>query len=551
MGVEASVSAIYGDYEARGTFKWGKPYGATNIKLIESVFNPLAAEPVTNADADMSPELIFKYFTNGNMVNTELNTNYSPMSILFRFDQALNTNTVNEVRFQTGSAMRENHAGRDAWGVGLAFGTVFVHEVAHTLGLFDEYLELAPSGLIRVNALATREHHGKDLTPTFMGTRNLKIDNLERTLLNIGMDDPNRLHSLVSAQPGSFLKKIVQQEINLYKIYKQNTSGSPPLAMVEDWRINTRLLKAPDDNLPGLPQAEPFDPAPLVPFGQNGTGMPPSSFTLQEDVTVGARVTADVLMPADTTELRFVLSDINFVDNGNGPADAFEFAILDADGVPITKLTSMTGTDAALNIQGDGTVSANSLISIRGLGPDGRVGHGPVVVTVDLSGVAPQTKLRLYFDVIGFGGTGSRLTVSDAQFVTPGEHLGPVAVADQATTNEDSLLTVNAALGLLRNDIDLGEGNSLVVTAINGAAVAVGQTVTLASGALLLVNADGSFSYDPNGRFESLAPRWFGTGNLYLHDRRRRRIDGNSPGEVHDHRRERRAGGKCGTENHG
>ena len=34
---------------------------------------------------------------------------------------------------------------------------------------------------------------------------------------------------------------------------------------------------------------------------------------------------------------------------------------------------------------------------------------------------------------------------------------------------------------------------------------AVGQTITLSSGALLTVNADGSYSYSPNGKFEALA----------------------------------------------
>ena len=47
-------------------------------------------------------------------------------------------------------------------------------------------------------------------------------------------------------------------------------------------------------------------------------------------------------------------------------------------------------------------------------------------------------------------------------------------------------------------------GDSLTVSAVNGTAV-VGQAITLPSGARLTVNADGSYSYDANGAFASLA----------------------------------------------
>ena len=42
------------------------------------------------------------------------------------------------------------------------------------------------------------------------------------------------------------------------------------------------------------------------------------------------------------------------------------------------------------------------------------------------------------------------------------------------------------------------------MTAVNGQAANAGVQVTLASGALLTLNADGSYTYDPNGQFESL-----------------------------------------------
>ena len=47
-------------------------------------------------------------------------------------------------------------------------------------------------------------------------------------------------------------------------------------------------------------------------------------------------------------------------------------------------------------------------------------------------------------------------------------------------------------------------GGYLKITAVNGVAASVGQQITLASGALLTLNADGTFDYDPNGAFDHL-----------------------------------------------
>ncbi|MGF1494785.1 MAG: nucleoside hydrolase-like domain-containing protein [Microcoleaceae cyanobacterium] len=73
----------------------------------------------------------------------------------------------------------------------------------------------------------------------------------------------------------------------------------------------------------------------------------------------------------------------------------------------------------------------------------------------------------------------------------------PVAEDDFATTNEDTAVTGN----VLTNDTD-PENDALTVTTVNGQAV--GSQITLDSGALLTVNADGTFDYNPNSQFEFL-----------------------------------------------
>ncbi len=79
----------------------------------------------------------------------------------------------------------------------------------------------------------------------------------------------------------------------------------------------------------------------------------------------------------------------------------------------------------------------------------------------------------------------------------------PVAVDDGATTDEDTVLGV-APAGVLANDTDADAGDTRTVTAVNGSVANVGKQTTLGSGALLTLNADGSYAYDPNGQFEAL-----------------------------------------------
>ena len=79
----------------------------------------------------------------------------------------------------------------------------------------------------------------------------------------------------------------------------------------------------------------------------------------------------------------------------------------------------------------------------------------------------------------------------------------PVAADDFASTDEDSSVSVPALTGLLSNDIDL-DGDLLTVQLVNGTPIVSGAQIGLPSGAQLIVNEDGSFEYDPNGKFDGL-----------------------------------------------
>ncbi len=78
----------------------------------------------------------------------------------------------------------------------------------------------------------------------------------------------------------------------------------------------------------------------------------------------------------------------------------------------------------------------------------------------------------------------------------------PDARNDNYSITEDQLL-VGPANGFLNNDSD-PDGDPLSITRIDGRPFSFGTPITLASGATLTVNADGSFQYNQNGRFTHL-----------------------------------------------
>src|ERR1700712_3722735 len=71
----------------------------------------------------------------------------------------------------------------------------------------------------------------------------------------------------------------------------------------------------------------------------------------------------------------------------------------------------------------------------------------------------------------------------------------PLANDDSYTTDDASIVTADLLINDTPGDLPLA------VTAVNGSSAAVGNQIILASGALLLVNADGSFTYDPHHAF--------------------------------------------------
>ncbi len=87
----------------------------------------------------------------------------------------------------------------------------------------------------------------------------------------------------------------------------------------------------------------------------------------------------------------------------------------------------------------------------------------------------------------------------------------PTAVNDSKTSPEDTTLNVNAATGLLANDIDIDTGNNtgLTVTqfSLNGTTFfAAGSTQTIIGIGDITINSDGSYTFVPVTNFNGVVP---------------------------------------------
>ena len=191
--------------------------------------------------------------------------------------------------------------------------------------------------------------------------------------------------------------------------------------------------------------------------------------------------------------------------------------------------TGTTGEDAALTV----TV-ANGLIDTNDIDGDGdtlnvtrvngsamNVGAavlgsngGSFVVAADGSYSFDPTGA---FDYLGAGETATTSIVyeiSDSQggtdtatltITVTGSNNGPVAAADVGSTDENTLLSVNAAGGVLTNDSDI-DGGTLAVLEVDGQRANVALPVAGSNGGTFTLNGDGSYAFDPGSDFDDLAP---------------------------------------------
>jgi VCBS repeat-containing protein len=187
-----------------------------------------------------------------------------------------------------------------------------------------------------------------------------------------------------------------------------------------------------------------------------------------------------------------------FADNGGG-ADA------DADGDPFT-VTHVNGQTA--NVGAEIMLASGALLTVNS---GGSYSYNANAAFEQLGVGETATDSFTYRIFDNFGGSDiATVTVTingandlpDARddSVSASEN-GPAATGDLFADNGDGA----------DSDVD---GDSFFVQRVNGLVANVGTQITLASGALLTVNSDGSYSYDANGAFEHLGVGETGTDSF-------------------------------------
>ncbi|MDF1657308.1 MAG: Ig-like domain-containing protein, partial [Verrucomicrobiales bacterium] len=213
------------------------------------------------------------------------------------------------------------------------------------------------------------------------------------------------------------------------------------------------------------------------------------------------------------------------LDQGDSATDSFTYVISDGNGGTSTATATVTinGVEDATDTEPDiGVTDEETPITLSVLDNDTDPDAGETLTIASVStpskGSASTDGTTVTFDpnsefedlgvgeseVITFEYT---LTTGEVETVTVtvnGVNDGPVAVNDIESTNQDSVVNIDL-LGVddsVAADSD-PDGDALTVTEING--VTSGGTITLASGALVTVNGNGTVDYNPNDQFDSLA----------------------------------------------
>ncbi|WP_422368233.1 Ig-like domain-containing protein [Pelagibius sp.] len=223
-----------------------------------------------------------------------------------------------------------------------------------------------------------------------------------------------------------------------------------------------------DGDLPTAPAAAAIDFTPVndAPVAEN------DAFTI---VGENGRLTLDLL-----------------ADNGNGPdsdAEGDDLTIIAIDGEselgePGSQIGLSSG--AVLILNEDGTFDYETNEQFLGLG----------------AGEAAEDSFT-YTISDGNGGTDT----ATVTVTIVGENDDPFAFDNLYFIGENDTLAGNAIDdfdSVYGGDSDADDNDVLTVIEVNGVPANVGSPVTLASGALLLMNENGTFSYDPGTAFDSL-----------------------------------------------
>ena len=156
-----------------------------------------------------------------------------------------------------------------------------------------------------------------------------------------------------------------------------------------------------------------------------------------------------------------------------------------------------TLTVATFKVSGDATAyTFGQTATIAGKGTLTIAANGDYTFTpsANWNGTVPQVNYTV--------STGSTSTID---ITVTAVNDAPVASPDSGAVGNDTVLTVNAAHGVLANDADPDVGDIYTVSAVNGDAAKVAAVVAGAGGGTFVIGADGSYSFNPGNDFDNLS----------------------------------------------
>ena len=232
---------------------------------------------------------------------------------------------------------------------------------------------------------------------------------------------------------------------------------------------------------------------------------------------------------ADSVGWSFSVADaaLDALGGGETVTQAYQVSIADNHGGLATRTVSVVlvgsndaailSADSVIVVQGAAPASASGDLTIDDVdGPElfvAQTGSAGTYGSLSINaagqwsylagsaypGLAPGQSLTDTFVVRAADGTPTTVSVTISGSDDGGDARPDLFETDEATA-------IGAGLNLFADNgfgADSDADGALAIVAVNGQSV-VGQTITLDSGALLRVNADGTFSYDPNDAFNAL-----------------------------------------------
>ncbi len=126
-------------------------------------------------------------------------------------------------------------------------------------------------------------------------------------------------------------------------------------------------------------------------------------------------------------------------------------------------------------------------------------GEETATLSIDVNGdLATENDEDLVVSITG-NDAGALIASANGTTAVETDDFAPTAEDDSFSVGENSVLSGDLFAANPSDADSDPEGDTLSVTAINGAAVSDGDSIVLASGAILVINADGTFTYDPSG----------------------------------------------------